>query len=113
MTGEDPLARLIAAQERLIAALDGDDAAAIEAALAEFHDGLVAVQAAAGMLRGQPGARERIEQALALAEAARIRTAYLADRTRRQLGRLAELGRTGGALSYGRDGRLRAPPVRG
>lgn len=98
---------LIASEEGLIAALDGGDAAAIEAALLAFRYALEEVKAAGGW-REAPRIVERITHALQLADAARIRTNYLADRTRRQLDRLARPRAATRATAYGRDGRLRA-----
>ena len=104
----DALDSLIAAQETLLRALDGDEAQAIDDALGDFRNALEAIRAIGGW-RDTPGVVARITQALQLAEAARARINYLADRTRRRLDRLASLGvQTPGRLAYGRDGRIRA-----
>jgi len=98
---------LIAAQEALVGALDRDDAPAIERALGDFRAALAPVRA----LRGEkppPELRDRFARALMLVDAARVRVNFLADRTRRQLDRLAAAGAsTRTAIAYGRDGRIR------
>lgn len=103
------LDRLIAAQESLIAALDGDEAEAIEQALTGFATAIDGLKGVAGW-RDAPAVVTRVTHALQLAEAARIRTLYLADRTRRQIERLTAVGngRAAPALSYGRNGMMRA-----
>lgn len=106
---------VIASQEALIRALDGrptdgeaDGPAGIEAAIEQLRTALDAARAAGGW-RQSPEIVERVRHALALAESARARLHYLADRTRRQLDQLAALGvRTPGSLAYGRDGRIQA-----
>jgi hypothetical protein len=96
---------LIASEEALIGALDGDDVARIEGALGRLATALAGVQHAGGW-RDTPDITTRLARALQLAEAARARIHYLADRTRRQLDQLAVLGtRTPHRLAYGRDGR--------
>ncbi len=99
--------RLIDAEEALIAALDGDEADAIEQALTYFADAVDGLRGVAGW-RDTPDVVTRVTHALQLADAARIRTAYLADRTRRQIARLAAIGQRPAALSYGRNGMMRA-----
>lgn len=101
------LDRLIDAEEALIAALDGDAADAIEQALAGFAGAVEGLRGIAGW-RDTPDVVTRVGHALLLAEAARIRTAYLADRTRRQIARLAAIGQRPAGLSYGRNGMMRA-----
>ena len=100
------LAELAEAGDALVGALDRDDIHEIEATLARFR---MAVEAAriSGMRKPQPELRELAARAFSAADAARVRINYLADRTRRQLDRLAVAGRTRPALAYGRDGRLR------
>jgi hypothetical protein len=95
---------LIAREEALIAALDGQNIAAIEGATRAMGDALAHV-AAAGGWQTRPELGVRLVQALRLAEAARGRLNYLADRTRRQLDRLATM--TGAPLptTYRRAGR--------
>ncbi len=102
------LDRLIASEQALVVALDGDGAEAIEQALVSFADSLEGLKAVAGW-RDTPDVVIRVTHALQLAEAARIRTLYLADRTRRQIERLTSLGaRNEPAFAYGRNGMLRA-----
>lgn len=95
---------LIAREEALIAALDGQDTHTIEAATAAMRD-VVARLATQGGWHATPELGERLTQALRLTEAASGRLNYLADRTRRQLDRLATM--TGEPLSsaYARTGR--------
>lgn len=102
------LDRLIGAEETLISALDGDEAEAIEQALVGFADAIDGLKGVAGW-RDAPSVVIRVTHALQLAEAARIRTVYLADRTRRQIERLTAIGKgAGSGLAYGRDGMMRA-----
>ncbi|TVV69632.1 hypothetical protein [Sphingomonas solaris] len=103
------LDRLIASQESLIAALDGDEAEAIEQALTGFAEAIGGLKGVAGW-RDAPSVVTRVTHALQLAEAARIRTVYLADRPRRQIERLtaAGSGRVAAGLAYGRNGMMRA-----
>jgi len=97
---------LIMAQEAFLAALDDDGAPGIEQALADFRTSLAAVQAVRGFTPSE-ATRARLARALALADAARIRTNYLADRTRRQIDRLSAANRGLSApIAYGRNGRL-------
>lgn len=103
---ETALDRLIAGEEALLAALEGEDASAIEDAILQFRAGLDAVRAADAIER-TPAMKARLIRALELAEQARARTNYLADRTSRQLDRLAAAGVGRPMIAYGRDGRLR------
>ena len=98
------LDRLIASEQALISSLDGDEAGQIEHALIGFADAIDSLKGVAGW-RDTPEVVIRVTHALQLAEAARIRTVYLADRTRRQIERLTQLGSaTGQRLAYGRNG---------
>jgi hypothetical protein len=98
------LDRLIESEQALVGALDGDGADAIEQALVRFADAIEGLKTVSGW-RDTPDVVIRVTHALQLAEAARIRTLYLADRTRRQIERLTEFGaRTQPALAYGRRG---------
>ena len=93
---------LIARGEALVAALDADDAGAIEAETATMRDALERVRS---------GTRDpaRLRDALAITEAARVRVAFLADVTRTRLRRIAAMsGREQGPQTYGRTGRLGA-----
>jgi hypothetical protein len=100
------LDRLIESEQALVAALDGDGVEAIEQALVSFADSIEGLKTVAGW-RDTPDVVLRVTHALRLAEAARIRTLYLADRTRRQIERLTAMGgRTEPALAYGRNGML-------
>lgn len=80
--------RLISASEALIAALDGHDVAAIEAALPAFGQCVADLKTPGGGLPS-PGLPARLKQALALADAARARVRYLADRTQQRIDMLA------------------------
>lgn len=104
----EALDRLIASQEALIGALDGDEAHRIDTALAGFTAALEGVRRD-GAWYDTPDIAIRLAHALQLADAARGRVNYLADRTRRQLDHLAVLGtQTPHRLAYGRNGRLHA-----
>jgi hypothetical protein len=100
------LDRLIAGEEALLAALDGEDVAAIEVATLRFRDALEAIRSSDPVER-TPAVKARLVRALELADQARARTNYLADRTSRQLDRLAAVGVGRPVIAYGRDGRLR------
>lgn len=98
------LEELVREERALIAALDADDVAAIAR-----HSGTV--EQAIARLRA-PGAAPAdatlAREALALADAARVRINVLSDMTARRLTRLAAatgLGAT--APTYGRDARLK------
>ncbi len=94
------LDELIARGHALVAALDADDAPAIEAATTAFRAALEPLRSAA---RDPAKARE----ALAVTEAARVRVACLADVTRARLARIAAMtGRAPRAQTYGRSGRF-------
>lgn len=101
------LERLIASEQHLISALDGDEALAIEQALIGFADAIEGLKGVAGW-RDTPDVVIRVTHALQLAEAARIRTVYLADRTRRQIERLTAIGKRDMGLAYGRNGQMMA-----
>ncbi|SNS84599.1 hypothetical protein SAMN06295912_11923 [Sphingomonas laterariae] len=94
--------RLIDAARGLTRALDLHDVAAIEAATADFRDATAAVQATGGW-RETPELKARIAEAMAEADAARLRSAYYGDATRRRLEGLAALGANIPApIAYGR-----------
>lgn len=83
---------LIASSEALIAALDAQDIEAIEGALPAFGASVAALKSSGKSSSGRqrpPGLSARLEQALKLADAARIRVRYLADRTQQQIDMLA------------------------
>ena len=95
----EPLARLLAAIERELAALDSGDADVIEAATAAKLDALHDAAAA------PPPPPAEIEAARALNTLALARTRTLLAGVDRRLANLAAArGRTP-ALTYGRDGR--------
>ena len=101
------LDRLIESEQALVHALDGDAPDAIERALVGFADSIEGLKGVAGW-RDTPDVVIRVTHALQLAEAARIRTLYLADRTRRQIERLSAIGSQAGTFAYGRNGMMRA-----
>ena len=83
---------LIGSSEALIAALDAQDIEAIEGALPTFGASLAALKSSgkpSGGRERSPGLSARLEQAFKLADVARIRVHYLADRTRQQIDMLA------------------------
>ena len=96
---------LIAREEALVAALDGQDVEQIESATEAMRIALIEV-AAIGSWHDRAELGARVVQAVRLAEAAKGRVHYLADRNRRRLDTLAML--TGGGLppAYGRSGQL-------
>ena len=97
---------LIAGQQALVAALDTGAPEAIEAATAQVQRAVDAVRTAGGW-RADPVLRDRLQAALATGEAARMRTGYHADRTRRRLQMVASLRRPAAVASYGRNGGFR------
>lgn len=98
--------RLTDAGRVLVRALDDNDVAAIEAASAAFRDAVAVVQTAGGW-RDTPELKARIADAMAQAEAARLRCAYYSDAARRRLDGLAALGaNVAPAIAYGRRGKL-------
>ncbi len=99
------LSMLIQHQEALIAALDDQDIPAIESSTAAMRGALMDV-AAVGAWSDRAEIGARVAQAVRLAEAAKGRIHYLADRNRRQLDALATLTGAPLAPAYGRSGRL-------
>lgn len=82
------VADLIAAEAAIIAALDADDIDAIEASLPLFADSVTKMKTG-GAWRQTPGIADRLREALKLADAARVRVRYLADRNVRRMDLLA------------------------
>ncbi len=82
------LDRLVEAETRLIAALDADDIQAIEAAIPAFGTSVQGLRSG-GTWRQTPGVIERLVKAFELAEAARVRVRYLADRNQQRIDLLA------------------------
>ncbi len=82
------IADLIGAETAMIAALDADDIDAIEAALPIFGESLSRLKVDDSW-RQVPGIVDRLRHALALADSARVRIRYLADRNIRRLDLLA------------------------
>lgn len=85
---EDAVDRLIGSSEALIAALDAHDIDAIEAALPAFGESVAALKSP-GVLHRTPGLQARLAEAMSLADAARARVRYLADRTQQRIDMLA------------------------
>nr|WP_047169465.1 hypothetical protein [Sphingomonas sp. Y57] len=79
---------LILSSEALIAALDTHDIDAIEAALPALARSVAALDTI-DRARLSPQLRARLEEAMHLADGARARVRYLADRTRQQIDLLA------------------------
>lgn len=94
-----PLSQVSSCQEALIGALDANDLAGIEAAVASLD-------AAVGALRrsdrpaDQILLREALPEAMALNQAARIRVNFLTDNVRRRLDGLAAIRGTATGLTY-------------
>jgi hypothetical protein len=86
---------VISAQQALIAALDGRDAAAIVNATHALAETVAMLRAQDGWRESRP-LRDRISHALKQSDAARIRINYLADWTRQRIDSIAEL--RGGGL---------------
>jgi predicted lipoprotein len=98
---------LIAAEKALIAALDGDDAAAIERGTTAYAGALDAVRGQTGWT-GTAETKAKLAEARMLADAARARVNILADRTRQRLSLFARAAGKDIGVGYGRNGRLRA-----
>ena len=97
------LARLEAAHEGLIGALDGNDVESIEAKLEELRTAISEVRSMGGW-RESPDLKARARRISQLGEAARVRVNFLTDLTRQRSDALdAARGREAAAL-YGRDG---------
>ena len=79
---------LIVSSEALIAAFDAHDIEAIEAALPAFGQSIAALKSP-GVLHKTPGLSARLAEAMKLADAARARVRYLADRTQQRIDMLA------------------------
>ena len=102
------LDRLLAGAAALNDALDRDDLPGLTTSLIEFGDSVEGVKAVAGW-RETPDLLRKLAEALALADAARVRVNFLTDRARRRLELLGvATGNAPRAAAYGRDGRLRA-----
>lgn len=80
--------RLIASSEALIAAFDAHDIEAIEATLPAFGQSVAALRSP-GVLNRTRGLSARLAEAMKLADAARARALYLADRTQQRIDMLA------------------------
>ena len=91
------LEHVIDCQQRLIAALDARDVAALESATTELSRALVPLQTNGAVYEVMPA---RLDHAVKQAKAARIRVNVLSDWTRQRIDRLAEL-RAGPSATYG------------
>lgn len=104
---EAALDRLVAAKTLLIEALDGGDAAELEAAVAGLGETLDLLKTN-GQWHPTPETIALLTRALALAETARTRVNYLTDRNRRSLEILSTAaGAARNPPAYGPDGRIR------
>lgn len=100
------LEALIAEQKALIAALDSDDVDAIALHTNGVDEALVRIRAVPARFTASE-AKALVEEAMRLADAARVRVNVLADMTSRRLERLAATTGKGNATpTYGRNGRL-------
>lgn len=95
------LDELTAAFDALREALDGRDAGAIDIATAQVGKAASAVRAV-GAWRADAEIEARLRDMKPLLEAARVRTAVLADHVGQRLSRLAAQGAGGAPLTYGR-----------
>lgn len=105
---EAVLNRLTEASEGLIRALDKGSPEAVEDATERFSSALSEIQAIGGW-RGSPEVIEKLQYAMQLADAARMRVNYLADINRRRfeaLCKAAGIERPSGA--YDRRAKLKA-----
>ena len=99
---------LIESEKALISALDADDAGAIERETQAFRTALERLRP---LLKSSDASllAPRAREARELADAARVRVAFLADATRRRIEMLAAAtGRPQSATLYSSQGRLRA-----
>jgi hypothetical protein len=97
---------LIAAETAIIAALDADDIVAIEAALPILGQSVAHLRTQRSW-EPTPAILDRLRNAIALTESARVRIRYLADRKQRQLDLLATAaGRFDHAATYARPTRV-------
>ncbi|EQB32046.1 hypothetical protein [Sphingobium ummariense] len=92
---------LFQAFETLRLALEGSDAAEIEAASGEVSRAAASVRAI-GAWRSEPAVVERLSTLLPLIESARVRTHVLADHMGQRLNLLAAQGARSAPLTYGR-----------
>lgn len=100
------LEALIRHQRALIAALDSDDAAGIATTSGEMEQAIVRIRA--GTPPKSTQARLLAEEAMLLADAARVRVNVLADMTGRRLTRLAAATGVGTAAPvYGRNAKMK------
>lgn len=99
----EKLQAMTEAHEALIAALDANDTAAIEAAVSAFGDSVQALRETAEPLG--PDAAERALELRRLTDQAQMRVNFLTDMVRRRLERLGEMGGRGQVAVYAREGR--------
>lgn len=100
------LEALLREQRALIVALDADDVDGISRHTAGMDEALVRIRSLAPKFVGHE-AKALVEEAITLADAARVRVNVLADMTSRRLARLAAATGKGNATpTYGRNGRL-------
>lgn len=103
----ETLDKLIESERALVAALDADDAGAIERGTSAYASALEDVRSQGGWQQ-QPELKERAQEALHLADALRVRINVLADMTRQRLQLLRKAaGREAAPPVYTRDGRVR------
>ena len=99
----DQLQAMKEAHEALIAALDANDIAAIEAAVAAFGDSALALRNSDAPLG--PDAAARALELRRLSDLAQMRVNFLTDMVRRRLERLGAGGGRGQVALYAREGR--------
>ena len=98
------LARLRAAHEGLIGALDGNDVESIEAKLEELRTAISEVRSMGGW-RESPDLKARARRISQLGEAARVRVNFLTDLTRQRLDMLSSVRGEAIAGAYSHTGR--------
>ncbi|WP_420146329.1 hypothetical protein [Sphingobium sp.] len=95
------LDELFNAFEELRDVLDGNDAAAIEAASHRIAMAAASVRAI-GAWRSDPAVKDRLKDVMPLIDSARIRVKLLADHAQQRLSILAAHGAQAAPLTYGR-----------
>jgi len=101
---ESALDRMQAAQHALIAALDANDAAAIEAAATAFAESVAALAKAPGSI-DRDEAAARADALRQLFDQGQMRVNFLTDVVRRRLDRLASIRGRDQVPVYAREGR--------
>jgi len=97
-----PITTIASSHEALIGALDANDVAAIEAAVADLQAAVEALRQS-GRPADAEAFRQQLPEAMALNQAARIRVNFLTDAGRRRIAAMAALRGTPSDLTYSRS----------